>query len=484
MTHAERDRVRTLFEALVDLPPGDIRERLDATSEPAAVKDEVLSLLEHHARAGSFLDAPASAAGLEHELAPGTRLDRYTVIREIGRGGMGRVYLAIDERLGRQVCLKAVREELADPAFRGRLEHEARTAAALSHPGICAVYALEEFGGRPYIVTEFIDGRTLRNEIDDAPRAAAALVYDTLRQLAAAVAAAHARGITHRDLKPDNVMRTAEGRLKVLDFGLARVEAVEGMAPGVRHTLPGVLVGTPGYMAPEQIEGGPIDARTDVFALGVLAYEFAAGVHPFAAATPLATAARVLGDERPSLGGARGDLPAGLVAVVDRCLARHPAQRFASAGAIAAALEEGEAGVSAAPRRPLVWWRVHQLALIAIYATGTAAAWRVHAWEASAAARWAFLLVGMLAAVNGVVRGHLLFTERAHPERLAGERGRSRTAALMFDLAIAVALAADASLISGGQPVVAALVIGLAAGLATAAILIEPATSSATIGVP
>ena len=484
MTPAQRNRVRALFEELVDLPPGDVWERLEAASEPAIVKDEVRSLLEHHARAGFFLTAPASAASLEHELAPGMRLDRYTVVREIGRGGMGRVYLAVDERLGRQVCLKAVREELGDPAFRRRLQHEARTAASLSHPGICAVYALEEFDDRLYIVTEFIDGHTLRDEIDDAPRADRARVRDTLRQLAAAVAAAHARGVTHRDLKPENVMRTAEGRLKVLDFGLARVEAADGMAPGVRHTLPGVVVGTPGYMAPEQIDGGPIDARTDVFALGVLAYEFAAGVHPFAAATPLAIASRVLGDDRPSLGGPRADLPASLVAVVDRCLARHPAQRFPSAAAMAVALEEDHDEAAAPPRRRLAWWRIHQLALIAVYATGTTAAWQIHTWEASTAARWDFLLMGMLAAVNGVVRGHLLFTERTHPERLAGERRRSRTAALVIDLAMAVALAAAASLVSGGHPVVAALVIGLAAGLATAALLIEPSTSNATIGVP
>ena len=153
------------------------------------------------------------------------------------------------------------------------------------------MYALEEVGGDLFIATEFVDGHTLRDEIASGRRPSADTILATARELAAALATAHAKGITHRDLKPENVMRTAEGRVKILDFGLARVETPEAAERGasrvrVLATRPGMIVGTPGYMAPEQINGQPADARTDVFAYGVLMYQFSCGEHPFAAASP------------------------------------------------------------------------------------------------------------------------------------------------------------------------------------------------------
>src|SRR5688572_6756353 len=165
----------------------------------------------------------------EHTLEPGTVLGSYTVVREIGRGGMGRVYLASDGRLGRTVALKALPPQLTrEPLHRDRLRREARAAAVLTHPGICTVYALEEFDGELYIATEFVEGHTLREEIAEGKRPSLEAIVTTARDLASALASAHAKGITHRDLKPENIMRTRERRIKVLDFGLARVEAGPG----------------------------------------------------------------------------------------------------------------------------------------------------------------------------------------------------------------------------------------------------------------
>src|SRR5262249_22548184 len=232
-------------------------------------------------------------------LPPGAVVGTYTIVREIGRGGMGRVYLATDARLGRTVALKALAPHLLrDPAQRERLRREARAAAMLSHPGICTVYALEEVDGDLFIATEFVDGRTLSEEIQSRHPRSSADVVRTAQELARALAAAHASGVVHRDLKPDNVMRTRDGRLKILDFGLARIESPR--MPAGLVTQPGVVVGTPAYMAPEQINGTAVDARADVFAYGVLMYEYACGVHPFEGGSPLAVVARVLeSDARP-----------------------------------------------------------------------------------------------------------------------------------------------------------------------------------------
>src|SRR5262249_59904707 len=165
-------------------------------------------------------------------------------------------------------------------------------------PGICTVYALEEIDGDLYIATEFVDGHTLREEIQSNHRPSVAEVARTARELAAALASAHKNGVVHRDLKPENIMRTRDGRLKILDFGLARLEpsAAAGarFSGAVHATQPGTMVGTPAYMAPEQINGGAVDARSDLFAFGVVMYECACGVHPFDGSTPPAVVARVL----------------------------------------------------------------------------------------------------------------------------------------------------------------------------------------------
>ena len=244
------------------------------------VREEVESLLNHHSRAGSFLNepVPASVPALldeEEAVAVGTVIGHYTVVRELGRGAMGRVYLARDSRLGRQVALKALAPHLTgDPSHRERLKREARAAAGLAHSGICTVYALEEIDGYLFIASELVDGQTLREEIVRDRQPSADAILATARELAEALASAHGKGITHRDFKPENVMRDRTGRLKVLDFGLARtthaLTPLSSSPAGALATLPGLLVGTPAYMSPEQLNGQPADPRADVFAFGVV----------------------------------------------------------------------------------------------------------------------------------------------------------------------------------------------------------------------
>jgi len=225
MTPAQWQRVRELFEAALDAEPANLRQWLQAESDDADVCAEVESLLNHHSRAGSFLNQPVPESvpellDEEEALAAGTVIGQYTVVRELGRGAMGRVYLATDSRLSRQVALKALAPHLTGEAsHRERLKREARAAAGLTHSGICTVYALEEIDGHLFIVSELVDGHTLREEItgDRQPRAEA--ILSTARELADALASAHEKGITHRDFKPENVMRDRTGRLKVLDLG-------------------------------------------------------------------------------------------------------------------------------------------------------------------------------------------------------------------------------------------------------------------------
>jgi serine/threonine protein kinase len=324
MTPAQVRRVRDLFEAAVDHDPASIGAWLAReTADDPAVRDEILSLLDHHSRAGAFLARPIVEHAVElltedEPLAPGVRVGTYTIVREVGRGGMGRVYLASDARLGRTVALKALAPHLMrDPLQRERLRGEARAAAALTHPGICTVYALEEIDGELYIATEIVEGHTLGEEIRSPRRPSRDEILRTARELAGALASAHAKGIVHRDLKPENVMRGHDGRLKILDFGLARIGGGADGAP--RITQPGMLIGTPAYMAPEQVNGLPVDARADVFAFGVLLYEYACGTHPFAASTTLATVARVLeSDARPL--DVRADVSPRLAELIARCL--------------------------------------------------------------------------------------------------------------------------------------------------------------------
>jgi predicted Ser/Thr protein kinase len=489
MTSQQRQRVRDLFEAALDRDAGArVAWAVEQAGSDAAVRDEVVSLLNHHVRAGSFLDEPIldRLPGLladDGVLAPGTIVGSYTIVRELGRGGMGRVYLASDARLGRNVALKALAPHLTrHSSHRDRLRREARAAAALTHPGICTVYALEEIDDELFIAAEFIDGHTLREEIAAARRPSSEEILRTAREIAAALASAHAQGTAHRDLKPENVMRTRDGRLKVLDFGLARLDAgsVPAMpAPSALATEPGVLIGTPGYMAPEQVNGQRGDTRTDVFAFGVLLYEYICGAHPFEGATALATIARVLESDARPLGARAAHAPNAVVALVERCLRKAPEDRFGSAAEIAAVLEQsGDAG---SPGSHAMWWRVHQVVIMALYIAAATLAWWIKEWIDTPTTVSLFFGLGIGGTIGGVLRGHLLFTEWMNRAHLATERRRAGTPLKIVDVLLASALVADATFLAA-WPFSAVMTMSLALGIALAALVLETATNRAVFG--
>jgi serine/threonine protein kinase len=488
MTPEQRRRARDLFEAALDREPADAIRWLDAVaSDDSVVRQEVRSLLDHHSRAGAFLTQPLAEAAphlLEDDraLEPGTTLGPYTIVREIGRGGMGRVYLAADARLGRTVALKALAPQLTrEPRHRERLRREARAAAMLTHPGVCTVYALEEFDGDLYIATEYVEGHPLRDEIAGGARPSLDKVLSTARELAAALASAHARGIVHRDLKPENVMRTTEGRIKILDFGLARVEnGVGGVTRTMTAALPDGIAGTPAYMAPEQIEGHAAGPAADVFAFGVLMYEWISGHHPFQAGSQLATLARVI-DSNPETLASRAHAPAWLSAVIDCCLRKSIDERFKSAADLVQVFNHPAVGSKPLPVRS-TWWRTHQLVAMLLYTVGAGHAWQIKEWLRDPISLWIFVLIGIAASVGGIVRGHLVFTDVMNRPHLASELERTKKVRLVGDVLIASLLAMDALLLASSEPLIAVLTIALAAGIALAALLMEPATTAALLG--
>jgi predicted Ser/Thr protein kinase len=458
-------RVRQLFEQASDLSPAEAAAfvRKEAADD-ASVRDEVLSLLTNHARVGRFLAQPVAEA-LPDLLEPDTVLPDgavigpYTIVHELGRGGMGRVYLATDARLHRTVALKALAPQLlTDPRQRDRLRREARAAAALSHPGICTVYALEEIDGELFIATEFIDGHTLGDEIRGGRRPTSDEIRKTARELAEALAAAHNAGIVHRDLKPDNVMRAKDGRLKILDFGLARLQSPIELTAVTRA---GLLVGTPGYIAPEQLAGEQGDARADVYAFGVLMSEYACGMHPFASGAPRTV---------PAIG-----------AIVAQCLKQSPDERFASAAGIVAALD-GQPADRDEPGAPLGWWRIHQLAILVIYVFAAVVAWQIKAWVETPVTVAIFIAVGAAATIGGVFRGHLLFTEQMNRRHLTEERRRAARAIVLVDLLFGALLLVDAVVIARVRALPAVLTVSLAVSIPLAALVLEPATTRGAFG--
>ena len=260
-------------------------------------------------------------------LTPGVLLGPYEIVSALGAGGMGEVYKARDPRLGRDVAIKVLPAEFSADADRlRRFEQEARAIAALNHPHICQIHDV----GPGYLVLEYIDGAPLRGPL--APTEAVRLIL----QVADALDVAHQKGILHRDLKPANILVTTAGRVKVLDFGLAKVMTPE---PDVTHTIEGIVAGTAAYMSPEQAEGKSLDARSDVFSLGAVLYEVLSGTRAFGGDTAAQVVSAVLRDDPPSLGA-----PHALERIVRRCLAKQVGQRFPSMHEVKVALEEMSIG--------------------------------------------------------------------------------------------------------------------------------------------
>jgi serine/threonine-protein kinase len=275
-------------------------------------------------------------------LGAGTKLDRYEISDPIGAGGMGEVYRARDPRLARDVAVKVMAAELAkDPDWLRRFEQEARSTASLSHPNIISVYDVGKSGDHSFIVTELLEGETLRGRL---LRGALPIrkALETMLQILAGLGAAHARGIVHRDLKPENIFITRQGQVKILDFGLAKVTSAGAENGDAQPTLvsqPGMVVGTVSYMAPEQARGLNADARSDIFAAGAILYEMLCGERAFRGTSPADTISAILKEEPNSLSRRGIAVSPALMRILNRCLEKDAADRFQSARDVAFAIE-------------------------------------------------------------------------------------------------------------------------------------------------
>jgi len=286
-------------------------------------------------------------------LANGARLGPYEITGRIGAGGMGEVYRARDSRLGRDVAIKVLPEELSlDPDRRSRFEQEARSASALNHPNIVTVHDIGISDSTVYIAMELVEGRTVRELLAEGPIATKRMLSIAM-QTADGLARAHSAGIVHRDLKPENLMVTREGFVKILDFGLAKLVvpigdagsdlATVGAAPG---TQPGIVLGTVGYMSPEQASGRPADFRSDQFSLGTILYEMATGNRAFSRGTPVETLSAIIRDEPEPIGKANPGAPAPVRWIVESCLQKDPDERYASTRDLARDLKQAQERVS------------------------------------------------------------------------------------------------------------------------------------------
>jgi tRNA A-37 threonylcarbamoyl transferase component Bud32 len=479
-----------LFDRAIGEPPGLRTSLVRGSGEPVDVQDEVLALLASHDSGDGFLE-PASLLEADAMVGP------YRIVRILGRGGMGVVYLADDTRLHRPVALKALPPHLfRDDRMRSRLRQEARAAAALSHHGIATVYALEEVGNQSFIAAEYLEGRTLREELAAGPLSPERALT-TAREIAQALAAAHDRGIVHRDLKPENIVRVASGSVKILDFGLAQFDqAAQDLASVTRLTDPGVMAGTPPYMAPEQLLGQATSSRTDQFAFGVLLYELMTGRHPFGSGTLPTTIARVLTtDLEPDAA-----IPGGVWRVIERATQKNPDNRFPNTAALVLALNAGfaEAGLQSrlsgasedAPQRSGAqpdtdgsagsWWQTHQLIAALAYWSMAWPAWAVHRWIGPYGTL-IFLATIVVIVVAGNLRLHLWFTSRTYPAELAAQRAHVAHWIRAADYGFALIMMATGLTIADAHAGWGALFVAFGLGAALAFLIIEPATAKAAL---
>jgi Protein kinase domain len=479
--------VNALFHAALEVD-GAEREallRTTATTDPELV-EEVQSLLARHQPGTEFLEAPAwtVAASLMMDDEPslvGKQVGTYHILEEVGRGGMGIVYAARDERLGRIVALKALPPEYTrDRRQRDRLAREARAAAALTHESIATIFALEEIDGELYIASELVQGETLRAELARGPVPPDKLIA-TLIDIVSGLSAAHACNIIHRDLKPENLIRRTDGHLKILDFGLARVTDPD-IRTITRLTEEGTAPGTPGYMAPEQLSGGEIDGRTDLFAFGVVAWELATGEHPFGS-NPAAMLARMM-EGRPATLPRQLSVPA-LDPIVRRCLRVSPSDRYASADELLADLKKlttpsgtllamsgaGDGGTG------LWWWQFHQGTMTIVDAVTPILAWFARPAPGQSFRTQFFLAVLALATAGVTLRLNLLFTSRVHPTMLQAHRSRLFRWIAGAETGIAALLLVSAAIVAETHPAIAAVLVCLAIVMLASLALIEPATA-------
>lgn len=319
--------------------------------EDQSLLDEVRSLISSHEQSGEFLDKPQLTTGLQLLAArsatsrEGETIGHYSLKKQIGLGGMGEVYLALDQRLARNVALKLLPTSFNDhPDWVCRFQYEARAASSIPHPNIAHIYEVGEADGQHYIAMEYVEGVTLREYLRRAPLKPLEAIDITI-QVAWALSAAHSTGMLHRDIKPDNIMIHREGYVKVLDFGLAKSTAglkyqhdCKGAAVSAVETGAGIIVGSPAYMSPEQARGMEVDQRSDLWSLGVVLYELLAQKSPFLSDTPSDTLAAILKTDPPLLGLLVPELPEGIERVVTKLLMKKAEDRYQSAESLIADL--------------------------------------------------------------------------------------------------------------------------------------------------
>jgi serine/threonine protein kinase/Tol biopolymer transport system component len=354
MTPEQWQRVRDVLAEALALKPEQRPPFLDeACGSDLTLKREVETLLSSSDEVrSSFLQS----SEVRITMTPGAKLGEYEVLRLVGSGGMGEVYRARDWRLGREVAIKVLPAFLShDPERLRRFEQEARAAAALNHPNILAVFHMGTYEGAPYLVSELLEGGTLR-EVLARGSLPTRKAIDYGVQVARGLAAAHEKGIVHRDLKPENLFITRDGRLKILDFGLAKLTQRQSTDDSNAPTLtigtePGIVMGTVGYMSPEQVSGKRADHRADIFAFGAILYEMLTGKHAFKKPTSAETMTAILNEDPPSISQLARSTPPALQRIVQRCLEKNQDQRFQSASDLGFALEalsdSGSASVSA-----------------------------------------------------------------------------------------------------------------------------------------
>jgi serine/threonine protein kinase len=512
--------LRRLYAEALQRDPEERAEYLDAACRDRPdLRARVSDLLLAHADA--FLDAaPAAESDGKTTFAgarPGSGADQletrrigdYVIRREIGRGGMGVVYLADDTSMQRRVALKALSPDLIQrPDLRQRLRNEARLAGRLSHPGIATIYDLKEINGELYMVCEFVPGTPLRELLKSGPVPIDEVVNIGL-QLARALAEAHTLGIVHRDLKPENVIRTPSGVVKILDFGLA----LDEHGTQSRLTQTGVIVGTPAYLAPEQVRGEPADFRTDLFALGLLLYELASGVNPFVDKSLTGTIARIVEEDPLPLSTVQPRSVSGLDKVIEVCLRKEPAKRYSSTRELISNLESvlAEVGHASGSGRPpsypndtptpgapapspnpspdpspaqtARWLAIHQLVVSFVYIATLYPAWYARPWLSEPWGLVFVLMVLATAAAATSLRLHLWFTAKQFPGRFAAQHARTAIGARLCDLIFAMAQIAAAFTIGGQHPEFAMLFVAISAALLVVSFVIEPATAAA-VGAP
>ncbi|MBV8068729.1 MAG: protein kinase [Acidobacteriaceae bacterium] len=348
------NRLEDLFHRALELAPDDRAQFVnDTCGDDAEMSFELKSLLESdtsddlvqgmlHQAAHDFVTGTNTTV-----LGPGALFSHYEILRPLGSGGMGQVYLAEDTRLRRKVALKALRRRfLEQPDTISRFKQEAFAASALNHPNILTIFEVGEYNGTHFIASEFVDGPTLREKLS-AGRIAVEEAIDITVQMAAGLTAAHSIGIAHRDIKPENVMVRKDGLVKILDFGIAKLGRPDTQSSsGIRIseqtrsvTIPGMILGTARYMSPEQARGLPVDSRTDIFSLGAILYEMLAGRSPFQGETDSDYMAEVLKTEPPPISEFMPDAPPELAAIVSKAIAKDREKRYQSATELAADLK-------------------------------------------------------------------------------------------------------------------------------------------------